>query len=224
MRYYAHFGHKDFILCLGYKGDTIKNYFLHYDETVSNDFVLREGGAKIELLGSDIQDWNITFVETGLNANIGQRLKAVEKHLKKEESFLANYSDGLSDLPLEEVIEHFKKQNKIGCFVGVKPTQSFHLVSLENGGVVKNIQHIAEAGMRINGGFFVFKHSIFDYMLDGEELVHEPFQRLISERQLISYPYDGFWTCMDTFKEKQRLDEMYSQGESPWEVWKQPQS
>src|SRR5574341_155527 len=94
MRYYAHYGHKDFILCLGYKADAIKNYFLQYDETVSNDFVLSQGGGKVELLGSDISDWKITFVDTGLTTNIGQRLRAVEKHLKDEEVFLANYADG----------------------------------------------------------------------------------------------------------------------------------
>src|ERR671911_334320 len=102
MRYYAHFGHKDFILCLGYKADTIKSYFLKYDETISNDFVFAEGGKRVDLLGSDIQDWKITFVDTGLNSNIGQRLKAVEPFLEGEETFLANYGDGLTDCQLPE--------------------------------------------------------------------------------------------------------------------------
>src|SRR3954467_11820518 len=105
MRYYAHFGHKDFILCLGHKGDTIKNYFLNYDETVSNDFVLSAGGKSVELLASDIQDWKITFVDTGMNSNIGQRLKAVQPFLGDEDMFLANYSDGLSDLHLPTLID-----------------------------------------------------------------------------------------------------------------------
>jgi len=220
MRYYAHYGHKDFILCLGYKADAIKNYFLHYDETVSNDFVLSQGGGKVELLNSDISDWNITFVDTGLNANIGQRLKAVEKYLKGEELFLANYTDGLSDLPLDVVIDYFKKHNKIGSFVAVKPTQTFHLVSLHDEGIVGNIQHIADTGLRINGGFFVFKEGIFKYIRDGEELVQEPFHRLVAEKQLVAYPYDGFWACMDTFKDRQLLEDMSSQGKTPWEVWK----
>ena len=100
MKYYAHYGHKDFILCLGYKADVIKKYFLEYDECVSNDFVLSKGGKNLELLNSDIHDWNITFVDTGLTSNIGQRLKAVQEHLQGEEIFLANYTDGLSDVPL----------------------------------------------------------------------------------------------------------------------------
>lgn len=220
MRYYAYYGHKDFILCLGYKADTIKNYFLRYDETVSNDFVLTQGGGKIELLGSDISDWKITFVDTGLNSNIGQRLKAVEKYLDGEETFLANYTDGLSDLPLDGVIDYFKRHDKIASFVAVKPTQTFHLVSLRDGGVVENISHIKDAGMRINGGFFIFKKEIFKYMKNGEELVQEPFHRLVAEKQLVAYPYDGFWACMDTFKDRQLLEDMYSQGKTPWEVWK----
>ena len=102
MKYYAHFGHKDFILCLGYGADTIKNYFLNYNECVSNDFVLSGGGKRLDLISSDIHDWRITFVDTGIHSNIGQRLKAVERYLAGEESFLANYTDGLSDQPLPQ--------------------------------------------------------------------------------------------------------------------------
>jgi glucose-1-phosphate cytidylyltransferase len=224
MRYYAHFGHNDFILCLGYRADIIKQYFLKYDETVSNDFVLSQGGKEVNLLASDIHDWRITFVDTGLNANIGQRLKAVQKHVKGEEIFLANYSDGLSDIPLPRMIDDFRARDAVASFAGVRPTQSFHLVSLDAAGTVKEISHVAQSGMRINGGFFVFRSSIFDYMNEGEELVSEPFHRLLKEKKLVSYPHDGFWACMDTFKEKQLLDDMYAQGKCPWEVWKNPAS
>ena len=103
MKYYAHYGHTDFILCLGYKADLIKQYFLHYDECVSNNFVLSNGGKELRLLNRDIEDWNITFVDTGIMSNIGQRLKAVEAHLEGEEVFLANYTDGLTDLPLDDI-------------------------------------------------------------------------------------------------------------------------
>ncbi len=220
MRYYAHYGHKEFILCLGHKADAIKRYFRDYDETVSNDFVLSHGGRTVELLSSDISDWKITFVDTGLQSNIGQRLRAVRKYVEGEEVFLANYTDVLTDVPLPAMLEFFRRHDKTACFLSVPPTQSFHLVSLYDGGMVKNISHIAEAGLRINGGFFILKNSIFDYMSDGEELVHEPFQRLIAGQQLISYPYNGFWACMDTFKEKQQLEDLYSRGQAPWEVWK----
>lgn len=220
MKYYAHYGHKDFILCLGYKADAIKNYFLNYDECVSNDFTLLKGGKQIQLVSSDIEDWKITFVDTGLHSNIGQRFKAVEEYLEGEEVFLANYSDGLTDLHLPDLIEDFYKHNKIASFLCVKPSQSFHLVSSEQNGCVNDIQDIRQAGIRINGGFFVFNKDIFKYMEAGEELVLEPFQRLIQLRQLFAYNYDGFWGCMDTFKEQQQLDDMYTQGKAPWVVWK----
>src|SRR5262249_42497634 len=164
MRYYAHFGHKDFILCLGYKADSIKRYFLDYDETISNDFVLAEGGKKIDLLASDIHDWKITFVDTGLTSNIGTRLKAVQSYLENDEMFLGNYSDGVSDLPLSAMIDYFRHRDAVVCFAGVAPTQSFHLVKIEDGGLVRSIQHITDVGMRMNGGFFVFRREIFEWM------------------------------------------------------------
>jgi glucose-1-phosphate cytidylyltransferase len=219
MKYYAHYGHKDFILCLGYKADVIKNYFRNYDECVSNDFVLSGGGKNLELLASDIDDWRITFVDTGLSANIGQRLKAVEKHLKDEEVFLANYSDGLSDVDLQTLVETFLRSKKLACFVSVKPRASFHMISVDGEGVVKSIEHITKSGARINGGFFIFRREIFQYIKEGEELVEQPFRRLISEGQLLSYAHNGFWACMDTFKELQELDDLYGRGHPPWAVW-----
>jgi glucose-1-phosphate cytidylyltransferase len=220
MRYYAHFGHKDFILCLGYKADAIKSYFLKYDETISNDFVLAEGGKRVDLLASDIQDWKITFVDTGLSSNIGQRLKAVQPFLEGEETFLANYGDGLANLPLPEMIDFFDRRKAVACFVAVPPTGSFHMVETGEAGEVKSIRHVKDIGMRVNGGYFILRREIFDYMREGEELVEEPFQRLAAEGRLLAYPFDGFWACMDTFKERQLLDDMYSRGHPPWEVWR----
>jgi glucose-1-phosphate cytidylyltransferase len=220
MKYYAHFGHKDFILCLGYKADVIKNYFLTYDECLSNDFVLTNGGNELSLLSSDIQDWKITFVDTGLNSNIGQRLKAVEKFLDGEDVFLANYSDGLTDLYLPKMLEQFHQDGKTASFLCTLPTQSFHVVSMKPDGKVEAIQHVADANMWINGGYFIFKREIFKYMQKGEELVQEPFSRLIEREELMAYRHNGFWACLDTFKDKQRLDDLYARGEAPWELWK----
>jgi len=219
MKYYAHYGHNDFILCLGYKANVIKNYFIKYDECASNDFTMSKGGRDINLHQSDISEWSITFVDTGLKSNIGQRLKAVEKYLQGEEIFLANYADGLSDLPLNEMIDAFKKSDKIACFVCVKPSQSFHVVTLKDGGLVDKIQYVRNTDLLINGGFFIFRHEIFDYIKNGEELVVEPFERLIKEGRLSGYKYDRYW-CMDTFKEHQELNDMYNNGDAPWEVWK----
>ncbi len=220
MRYYAHHGHKDFILCLGYRADVIKQYFLKYDETISNDFVMSEGGKKVELLASDIQDWNITFVDTGLSSNVGMRLRAVQPLLEGEEMFLANYADGLTDLPLPSMIDYFRATDAAACFVAVAPTQTFHLVRIEEGGRVNSIQHVKDVGMRVNGGFFVFRPQVFEYLRPGEELVEEPFRRMAAEGKLLAYPHDGFWACMDTFKDKMLLEDLYSRGEVPWEVWK----
>jgi glucose-1-phosphate cytidylyltransferase len=220
MKYYAYFGHKDFILCLGYRGDLIKNYFLNYNECVSNDFVLSGGGKGLELLSSDIDDWRITFADTGLNSNVGQRLKAVEKYLEGEEEFLANYSDGLTDMPLPKQLEHFHQQGKTASFLCVRPNLSYHVVSAQESDahLVSGIHPINNGAVRINGGFFIFKRRIFDYIGEKEELVCEPFQRLTEEKQLIGYPYDGFWLSMDTFKDKQRLEELDETG-APWKVW-----
>jgi len=219
MKYYAHYGHQEFILCLGYRADVIKHYFLNYNECVSNDFVLSNGGKNIELLRKDIEDWRITFVDTGLNCNVGQRLMRVKKLVENDDIFLANYADGLSALPLSELIESFKKQNKVACFVGVNPTASFHVASLESDGVVREIGHIGRSRTRINGGYFIFRKEIFNYIKEGEDLVEAPFHRLISEKQLVAYPYDGFWACMDTFKEKQHLEDLHAAGLAPWQVW-----
>ena len=220
MKYYAHFGHKDFILCLGYKGDQIKRFFLNYDECLSNDFILSNGGKERQLLKSDIEDWRITFVETGLHSNVGQRLKAVQKYLEDEEQFLANYSDAVTDLSIHKFISFFTKHRKMACFLAVKPFGTFHVVSTTTEGYVKSIRHVNQSGIRINGGFFVFKKGIFDYINEGEDLVDEPFQRLIERNELVAYEYDGFWANLDTYKDKQRLDELASKGNAPWEIWK----
>ena len=220
MRYYAHYGHKEFILCLGNGGDYIKKYFLDYNECISNDFVLSKSGKEIELIDSDISDWKITFIDTGLNSNIGQRLVAVKHLLGDDEVFMANYADGVSDLDMDAYLSNFYRQGKIASFLSVKPSQSFHVVEIEKGGVVQRISPVALSEVWINGGFFVFKKEVFDYIHEGEELVQEPFYRLISEKQLITYQNPGFWACIDTLKEKKMFDDMYAAGVTPWMVWR----
>lgn len=219
MKYYAHYGHKDFILCLGYRGDYIKNYFLHYDECLSNDFMMAHGGSEIQLYNSDIADWTITFVETGLQSNLGMRLKAVEHYLDGDEVFMANYTDGLCDLDLSGYVEHFYRQDRLASFLSVRPSQSFHHVTSDVNGLVTGIGAIDQGDFWINGGYFIFRKEIFNYIRDGEELVVEPFHRLIAEQQLMTYRNPGFWACMDTFKEKKLFDDMYARGEMPWVVW-----
>jgi glucose-1-phosphate cytidylyltransferase len=220
MKYYAHFGHRDFVLCLGYRGDLIKQYFLNYNECLSNDFVLSEGGKDLKLANSDIHDWKITFADTGVSSNVGQRLRAVEKYVRDEDVFLANYCDGLTDLDLPMYLEYARQQKTIATFASVKPSLSYHVVRTAPGGLVTEIEELARSDIRINGGLFVFKKDIFKYIEPGEELVSEPFQRLIQEKQLAAYEYDGYFAAMDTFKDKQQLDDLYESGNAPWEVWK----
>ena len=220
MSYYAHYGHNDFILCLGHGGHAIKEYFLRYDECVSNDFVLSEGGRRIELLRRDIESWRITFLDTGLQSNIGERLRAVRAHLEGEEVFLANYADGLSDLDLDAYVTYAREQDRVACFVSVAAPHTFHIVQADDDNVVQRLEAVGRSVVRINGGFFVFKQEIFDHLHPGEELVLEPFHRLIAAKQLLAYPYDGFWRGMDTFKDKQELDQLWRTGVAPWCAWR----
>ena len=220
MRYYAHYGHKDFILCLGYKADIIKDYFLNYNEYISNDFLMSNGGRDLKLVNSDIKDWNINFVDTGMGTNIGERLVAVKKYLEDEDMFLANYSDGLTDFYLPKLIDHVCEQKKVAGMLCVRPNQSYHIVLTKEDGVVEDIQGVNWADLWINGGYFVFRNDIFKYIKPGEDLVVEPFKRLMHEENITAQKYEGFWVSMDTFKDKQRLDNMHYNGETPWEVWK----
>jgi glucose-1-phosphate cytidylyltransferase len=222
MRYYAHFGHKDFVLALGYRGDMIREYFLKYNEAMSNDFVLSDGGRTVHLLARDLEDWRITFVDTGLHSNIGQRLLRVRQHLEGEETFLANYSDGLSDVPLDEVISCVQQRNAIAGFVAVRNSQSFHVVRATDDGIVTGMGPMNDDSLLVNGGFFVLRRQIFDYIEEGEELVEKPFNRLLAQRRLVAYRYPGFWQAMDTFKDKITYDRMEARGECPWMVWKLP--
>lgn len=219
MRYYAHYGHREFVLALGYRGNMIREYFLQYNEAMSNDFTLRRGGREVELHSSDLDDWNVTFVDTGLHSNIGERLLRVRKYLEGEETFLANYSDGLSNVPLDGMIADFRRKNATASFAAVRSPHSFHAVDAAADGIVTAMRPMHQQELLINGGFFVLKHEIFDYMEAGEELVEQPFERLIAQRRLAAFIWTGFWQCMDTFKDKITYDRMEARGDCPWMVW-----
>jgi glucose-1-phosphate cytidylyltransferase len=221
MKYYAHYGHKDFVVCLGYKGNVIKNYFLEYEESVSNDFVFSQGGRRLEFVQRDIDDWRITFVDTGQRSTIGDRLRLVEPHLDGDEMFLANYSDGLTDFPLPQMIEDFSRRDSYASFLSVQPrSNSLDTVQLSEDGSVKAIRCMQESDIWVNGGYFVLRKDVFRYLNPGEEFVYEPMKRMIGEGKVWSPRHDGFWQCMDTFKDKQILDELEAAGTAPWCVWK----
>jgi glucose-1-phosphate cytidylyltransferase len=220
MRYYAHYGHRDFVLCLGYRGEMIREYFLNYNEALSNDFTMSDRGRHIELHSTDLDDWRITFVDTGLHSNIGQRLLRVRRYLESEEIFLANYADGLSDVPLDRQVDDFMQRDVTASFVAVRSAQSFHAVHADGEGIVTHMGGMPEQQLWINGGFFVLRSEIFNSVNEGEELVEKPFGRLIVQRKLAAYRWNGFWQCMDTLKDKINFDRLEAKGDCPWMVWR----
>jgi glucose-1-phosphate cytidylyltransferase len=220
MKYYAHFGHREFILCLGWKANAIKEYFLSYNECLSNDFVLTGGGDSVRLLNRDIDDWTITFVDTGGRSSIGERLRRVAPLLEGEKTFLANYTDGLTDLDLPQLIRFHYETQSVATFQAVRPSQSFHMITADAGGRVRDLTPVGNADVWMNGGFFVLDREIFTYLRPGDDLVDQAFRRLAAEGRLTAFKHEGFWGCMDTFKEHQALDERMTRGDAPWEVWK----
>lgn len=222
MKYYAHFGHKEFIICLGYGAEAIKRYFLDYEEAVSNDFVLRRGSER-EMLGTDIDDWTITFVDTGFVSEIGERLRRVKDHIGDDEIFFANYADGVTDLALDTYLERFEGSDQVGGFLAVRPPQSYHVAHLDGNAAV-SLGPIGEEDLWINAGYFIFRREIFEYIEEGEDLVAGAFQRLIKEKKLYAHRFDGFWSPMDTFKEQTYLDTLYKRADPPWVLWRNGKS
>jgi glucose-1-phosphate cytidylyltransferase len=219
MRYYAHFGHTDFVLCLGYGAAAVKDFFLNYDETKSNDFVLENGARDVTLFGTDIADWRITFIDTGMHSSIGERLLRVRRFVEDEPMFMANYADVLTDAPLPDVIDRFRRSDAVASLLAVPPQSSYHVVDIEDGRQVRGITPVRSLRQWENGGYFVFRPEIFDVLHEGEDLVDNGLGRLVQTGQVIAYPYTGFWTPADTFKERIQLDEAYQRGECPWMVW-----
>jgi glucose-1-phosphate cytidylyltransferase len=219
MRYYAHYGHTEFILCLGYGGTHVKDFFLNYQETFSNDFILRDGGRHVELISSDIVDWQITFVDTGLNSTIGERLLRVRKYVADDEMFLANYADVFTDAPLPEIIAEFRDSDAVASLLAVPPQSSFHVVRVGRDKRVQDIKAVHTFPIRENGGYFVLRREIFDYLSEGKDLVDDAFGQLVAEGRLIARCYDGFWASADTLKERSQLETLYYDGTRPWAVW-----
>jgi glucose-1-phosphate cytidylyltransferase len=219
MRYYAYFGHTDFILCLGYGAAAVKDFFLNYDETRSNDFILENGARDITLFTTDISDWRITFVNTGLHASIGERLLRVRSFVESDPMFLANYADVLTDMPLPDMIERFSASGAVAGLLGAPMQSSHHVVEIGDNGQVTQILPVSSLRQWENGGYFVFRPGIFNVLRKGEDLVDDALRRLVTEGRIIAYPYKGFWTAADTVKDRAQLEEAYQAGNCPWMVW-----
>jgi len=223
MRYYAHFGHTEFILCLGYGAQVVKDYFLHYEETASNDFVLSDSGRQIDLVSTDISDWRITFADTGLTTQIGERLRRVRRYLDGDEVFLAHYGDVLTDAPMNDLVATLKASDAVASLLAIRPPGSFHVVEFANGsGLVTGFRPATDLPLRINGGFFVLRNGIFDYLNQGDDLVGNALVKAAQQSRVLAIPYDGFWQPMDTLKERAHLEQLYLSGTSPWALWRQP--
>jgi glucose-1-phosphate cytidylyltransferase len=218
MHYYSSFGHRDFVLCLGYKANIIKDFFLNYRPQAFADCVVSGFGGDVELLGEPEEDWRISLIDTGIWRSIGERLWAVRDQVQDDEMFLANYSDGLTDVDLGDMLDRFKRSGKVACFLAVRPALTFHLADIDAKGRVREFRSSDRADIWINGGYFVLRREIFDYMNPGEELVVEPFSRLIAEDQLFAFKHEGFWRAMDTLKDRQILEDMVEKGRMPWRV------
>jgi glucose-1-phosphate cytidylyltransferase len=220
MRYYAHFGHKDFILCLGYGASAVKDYFLHYDEAQSNDFTMTAGGRDISLHSTDITDWNISFIDTGLNSSIGERLMRVRPLVENEEMFLANYADTLTDAPLDQLVERFRQSPEaVASMLAVPPVSTHHVVEVADDGIVTGVRAVTELMQYENGGYFVMRPTIFDELREGEDMVPHAFDRLVPQRRLLAHQYEGFWRAADTFKDRAELEDMFHRGQCPWMLW-----
>jgi glucose-1-phosphate cytidylyltransferase len=219
MKYYAHFGFTDFVLCLGYKAEAIKRFFLTYNEAMANDFVLTNGGADVHLLRTDIHDWNITFVDTGLRASIGERLRAVRHLLRDDELFLANYGDTLTDADLPAMIARAQEEQATASFLAVRPNYSFHVVSMGDDGRVREMRDVMGSDIWINGGYFILRREFLDQLRPGEDLVEEPLRRLLPGGKVLAQRHQGFWAPMDTLKDQQWLESLHENGSAPWQVW-----
>jgi glucose-1-phosphate cytidylyltransferase len=218
MKIFSHYGINDFVICCGYKGFMIKEYFANYSLHKSNiTFNLKENSTHVH--SSNVEPWKITLVDTGLNTMTGGRLKKVKEFLD-DESFCFTYGDGLSDINLKELIDFHKNQNTLATVTGVRPPGRFGAMSISNNKVTKFQEKPEGDGDWINGGFFVLEPKIFDYLTDDKTIwEREPLEKLSSDNQLSSYLHSGFWQPVDTLRDKNNLEELWKSNKAPWKKW-----
>ena len=218
MKWYAHYGHTEFVLCLGHRGEVIRDWFLtqaHGGVMPLNSSI---PAVKVRMEEPEMAGWEVTLVDTGPDAVVGQRLRAVREFVDDQDVFLANYADGLSDVPLPELIELSQETGAVATFMAAPLASSLHAVRVTGSGHVHSIGPLEDQHLLINGGFFVLRSEIFDYLHESEELVVEPFGRLINEGRLVAMPYHGFWVALDTAKDRVRAEELWETSR-PWAVW-----
>jgi len=222
MKIYAHYNLNNFILCLGYKGEVIKNYFLNY-QTLNCDFAINLGKRDIHMYNEPPEsDWQVTLSDTGLKAMTGARIKRIEKYVDTD-NFMVTYGDGVADINLDELIRFHQSHGKIGTVTGVHYLSRFGQMAIDGEVVTRFAEKPMMTGNDglINGGFFVFKRDFFRYLWEENDCVteREPLEKLAADGELRVYHHKGFWQCLDTFREKQLLDELWDSGQAKWKVW-----
>ena len=220
MKTFAHHGYDEFVLCLGYRGDTIKNYFLNYAQ-LNNDFTVELGTGDIQVHHNHEEtNWKVTLVNTGPNAMTGARIKRIENYIDGDE-FLLTYGDGVTDLNINELVDFHRSRNKIGTVTGVAPPSHYGELDVSGDDVISFQEKPDRKDYFISGGYFVFNRTIFNYLTADDDCVLEraPLEKLSKDGQLSVYSYKGFWQCMDTYRDYMFLNELWDQGEAKWKVW-----
>ncbi|MFC1745262.1 glucose-1-phosphate cytidylyltransferase [Candidatus Riflebacteria bacterium] len=220
MKIYAHFGFKEFIICLGYKGNVIKEFFYNY-EMLSNDFTIELGTKNIEIHPRhEEKGWRVTLADTGMNAMTGARVKRVEKYIDGD-TFMLTYGDGVTDLDISQLLKFHKSHGKIGTVTGVCPPSRYGEIIIENDRVHAFCEKPASTNSTISGGYFVFERRFFEYLSEenGCILERNPLERLVQEGELQVYSHHGFWQCMDTFRDYAFLKGLWNSDKAPWKLW-----
>jgi glucose-1-phosphate cytidylyltransferase len=222
MRLYSHYGYNDFVLCLGYKGNAIKNYFLNHDELV-HDFTLKLGsGSKtISHHANKTPHWNITFADTGLVCDTGSRVARIKKYIRDDENFFLTYGDGLADINIPKLLDYHQKQNKIVTVTSIRPPNPFGVLEIDDRNHITSFAEKHQSKDWTNGGFFVCNKKVFNYLDDKGQCIFEqgPVQKMAQEKQLVAYKHHDFWHCVDTLKHAEGLNSLYNKGTRPWMVW-----
>ncbi|MFA5839262.1 MAG: glucose-1-phosphate cytidylyltransferase [Candidatus Margulisiibacteriota bacterium] len=223
MKIYSHFGFKDFILCLGYKGEMIKDYFLKFEE-LANDFTLnlRSNSERVyHHRKEQLEDWRITFVNTGQKNQTGSRVAQIKEFIGEDDNFLLTYGDGVAQIDLDKLVAFHLKHGKIATMTGVRPPSRFGEIVAEGNRIISFNEKPSVAQGYINGGFFVFKRQIFDFLSLDEDcaLERKPLEAIVKKGELMMHPLDTYWHCMDTYRDNLLLNDLWESGKAPWKVW-----
>lgn len=219
MKTYSHFGINDFVICLGYKGYVIKEYFINYYRHMS-DLSVDTSTGDVEIHRARTENWRVTLVETGADTMTGGRIKRCAKYLSPDEDFLLTYGDGVASIDIQALIDHHRKEGRLSTVTAVRPPGRFGALEIENNRVDRFTEKPQGDGIFINGGFFVLSPKVLDF-IEGDQTVweKEPMERLASEGQLTSYRHSGFWQPMDTLRDRRELNQMWASGQADWKLW-----